>query len=105
VALPDSWIQAGAAQGITLTTTADLTPEMVAAIASMAPQMLEVLTPEMLLAMPLETLAVLPADYLQGLDSELQAQLAVRRPQQPAAGNLAEDIELVLGILFEGIGT
>ena len=78
VALPDSWIQAGAAQGITLTTTADLTPEMVAAIASTAPQMLEVLTPEMLLAMPLEALAALPADYLQGLNPELQAQLAER---------------------------
>lgn len=104
-ALPGSWIQAAAAQGITLTTTADLTPEMMAAIVSMAPQMLEALTPEMLLAMPLEALLALPAAYLQSPDPELQAQLAVRRPQQPAAGNLAEDIELVLGILFEGIGT
>jgi len=54
VALPESWIQAAAAQGANLETTADLTPQMIAAIAGMAPQMLQELTPEMLLAMPLK---------------------------------------------------
>ena len=40
VDLPESWVQAAAAQGMTLTTTADLTPEVVAGIAGYAPQML-----------------------------------------------------------------
>jgi HAE1 family hydrophobic/amphiphilic exporter-1 len=78
VALPDSWKQAAAAQSFQLETTADLTPEIVAAIASMAPQMLADLTPEMLLAMPLDALQALPADYLDGLDPDLHKQL-VRR--------------------------
>jgi multidrug efflux pump subunit AcrB len=78
VDLPESWVQAGAAQGVTLATTADLTPEIVAGIAGYAPQMLDELTPEMLLAMPLDALAALPEDYIQSLDPELQAQLAER---------------------------
>jgi HAE1 family hydrophobic/amphiphilic exporter-1 len=86
VPLPDSWIQAAAAQGMTLETTADLTAQVVAGIASFAPQMLEELTPEMLLAMPLEALAALPEEYLQSLDPELQAQLAERlAPTEPEA--------------------
>lgn len=78
VALPDTWIQAAATQGVTIGTTADLTPEMVGVIVSFAPQMLADLTPGMLLAMPLEALAPLPQDYLQSLAPELQAQLAER---------------------------
>jgi multidrug efflux pump subunit AcrB len=78
VDLPESWVQAAAAQGMTLSTTADLTPQIVTAIAGFAPQMLDELTPEMLLAMPLDALAALPEDHLQSLDPELQAQLAER---------------------------
>jgi HAE1 family hydrophobic/amphiphilic exporter-1 len=78
VPLPDSWKQAGAAQNVVLETTNDLTPEILGGVASFAPQMLEDLTSEMLLAMPLEALAVLPEDYLQSLDAELQAQLLDR---------------------------
>jgi multidrug efflux pump subunit AcrB len=86
VRLPDSWVQAAAAQGMTLETTADLTPQVVAGIAGLAPQMLEELTPEMLLAMPLDALAALPEEYLQTLDGELQAQLAERlAPAEPGA--------------------
>jgi HAE1 family hydrophobic/amphiphilic exporter-1 len=84
VGLPDSWVQAAATQGMTLTTTADLTPQVIAGIASMAPQMLEELTPEMLLAMPLDALAALPEAYLQALDPELQAQLAARLAPEEA---------------------
>jgi multidrug efflux pump subunit AcrB len=51
----------------------------------MAPEGLEELTPEMLLAMPLKVLEVLPQDYLDTLDLELQAQLA-----QGVAGGDAE---------------
>ncbi|MEJ2207871.1 MAG: efflux RND transporter permease subunit, partial [Anaerolineae bacterium] len=95
VDLPDSWVQAAAAQGMPLATTADLTPQIVAAIAGMAPAMLDELTPEMLLAMPLDTLAALPETYLQGLDPELQAQLAERAAA--AAEPEAEETAAVSG--------
>jgi hypothetical protein len=72
VALPDSWIQAANAMGVTVETTADLTLEMVAGVAGMMPDMLQALTPEMLLAMSPESLAGLPKDFVQGLDPELQ---------------------------------
>jgi HAE1 family hydrophobic/amphiphilic exporter-1 len=87
VELPESWVQAAAAQGVTLATTADLTPQLVTAIAGYAPQMLDELTPEMLLAMPLDALAALPEEYLQSLDPELQAQLA----EQIAAAEAQEE--------------
>jgi hypothetical protein len=83
VPLPDSWIQAGAAQNMTIETTDDLTAEIAGGIASFAPQMLEDLTPEMLLAMPIEALAALPESYLETLDSELQESLAERLAAQP----------------------
>ncbi len=89
VSLPDSWVQAAAAQGATLETTADLTPEVVDGIASFAPEMLDELTPEMLLAMPLEALAVLPQDYIDGLDEEIQAALLARLTP-PAEQEIAE---------------
>ena len=90
VDLPESWVRAAAAQGVTLKTTADLTPQMVAAIAGYAPQMLDELTPEMLLSMPVDALAALPEDYLQSLDPELQAQLAARLEEEEAPQPSAE---------------
>jgi HAE1 family hydrophobic/amphiphilic exporter-1 len=78
VALPHSWVQAAAAQGQTLETTADLTPDVVESVADFAPDMLEELTPAMLLAMSDEALAELPETFLASLDAELQAQLAER---------------------------
>ncbi|NOR81968.1 MAG: MMPL family transporter [Ardenticatenales bacterium] len=81
VPVPASWAQAAAAQGMTLESTADLGPEIVAGIAALAPQMLEDLTPEMLLAMPLEGLAALPDDYVSGLDNETRKAVANRLEQ------------------------
>ncbi|MEA3439937.1 MAG: efflux RND transporter permease subunit, partial [Chloroflexota bacterium] len=78
IPLPDSWVQAGAAQGLTLETTADLTPEVIEGIASFAPQMLDDLTPEMLLVMPVDALAALPIDYLAELDPTTQVKVAIR---------------------------
>lgn len=78
VDLPTSWIEAAAAQGMEIATTADMTPEIVGGIASFAPEMLQELTPEMLLAIPLDALAALPQEYLAELDPELQGQLAER---------------------------
>jgi multidrug efflux pump subunit AcrB len=83
VPLPDSWIQAAAAQNVTLETTDDLNPEIVGAIANFMPQMLEDLTPEMLLAMPVDALAALPESYLETLDVELQKILAERLASMP----------------------
>jgi len=84
IPLPASWIQAAAAQGATLETTADLTAEAVGGIASFAPQMLNELTPEMLLAMPLDALAALPLEYLAGLDADTQMALARRAVEATA---------------------
>jgi HAE1 family hydrophobic/amphiphilic exporter-1 len=80
VPLPDSWVQAGASQNITLETTADLNPQLVAGIGSFAPQLLADLTPEMLLAMSPENLAALPQDFFASLDPELVAQLMAMIP-------------------------
>ena len=90
IPLPDSWIQAGATQDITLETTDDLTQAMVATIATFAPQLLEDLTPEMLLALPLEALAEIPAEYLETLDEGLQVELAERLVAMPAAEDTGE---------------
>lgn len=76
--LPTSWVEAGAAQGLTLKTTADLTAEVIEGIVAFAPQMLDELTPEMLLVLPIDALTALPHDYLAGLDPEQQTQLAER---------------------------
>jgi len=76
VALPDSWISAAQAQGLSLETTDDLSPEVVAGIAGFAPELLDDLTAEMLRAMSPEALAALPQEYLEGLDAELHAELA-----------------------------
>jgi len=94
VALPDTWIQAAAAQGQEIATIDDLTPEMVTAIASFAPQMLADLTPEMLLAMSAESLAVLPNDFLTSLDPELQAQIAEKLVEIPEPEATADPLEL-----------
>ncbi len=75
VALPESWISAAEAQGLTLASTADLFPQLVAGIASFAPQMLAELTPEMLLNTSPEALAALPQEFLDGLETDLRDQL------------------------------
>jgi multidrug efflux pump subunit AcrB len=83
VPLPQSWIDGAKLQGLTIETTADLTPELVGGIALVAPQFLQELTPEMLLAMPVDALAELPDSYLQTLDEDIQAQLAERLASAP----------------------
>ncbi len=91
--LPASWVQAAAAQGVALETTADLTPAVVSGIASFAPQMLDEFTLEMLLAMPLDALAALPQEYLAGLDKEVQKEVAKRLAEleQPAEAETPAD--------------
>jgi HAE1 family hydrophobic/amphiphilic exporter-1 len=76
--LPSSWIAAASAQGVTIETTADLSPEFIGAIAGFAPEMLEELSDEMILSLSNESLAALPVEFLAGLSPEVQAQLLER---------------------------
>ncbi len=73
--LPESWVLGAAAMQQTLTTTSDLTPQVIATVVSFAPQMLQELTPEMLLATPADALAALPATFYDTLDADLRAEL------------------------------
>jgi multidrug efflux pump subunit AcrB len=84
--LPESWVKAAALRGLAMEKTGDLMPEMIQAIAQMAPQMLEELTPEMLMAMPPAVIRALPEEYLKGLDADVQAGLAevVGAAEEPA---------------------
>lgn len=91
VPLPDSWIQAGSAQGIALETTDDLTSETVRAIAAFAPELFADLTPEMLLAMPPDALEALPEGFLTELDLELQKQLAERIGEVEGSEEVVEE--------------
>lgn len=92
VTLPESWIDMAGAAGFELANTADITPEAMMALSGAAPQLLDDLDPSTLLSFAPDVLAVLPADYVTGLDEELQDTLviiAVRAGE--AAGSDAED--------------
>ena len=73
--LPAVWQSAGQAQGITLETPEDMTPEVIRGIASLAPQLLDLLTPENLRRFSPEVLAWLPTEYIETLDTDLRAEL------------------------------
>ena len=90
--LPETWIAAGAQAGQELATTADLTPEVVGAIVSFAPQMLIELDPAAWRVVSPETLAVaLPA--LEGqLDEDVLGQL--QAIQLAGAGEMPEPAPL-----------
>ncbi len=107
VALPDEWVQAAAAQGVTITTTADLTPEFIGAIVTLAPESLQLLTPEMLLVMSAEQLAALPEEYFATLDEETQAALAEKAAANAAAMAESEPVALpeewVQGAAAQGV--
>ncbi len=90
VALPDSWINAAEAQGVTISTTDDLIPALVDAIVSIEPELLADLTPEMLLAMPIDAVASLPQEYLLALDPDLQGRLMERLASAPGQGDSRE---------------
>jgi len=75
VDLPADWIVAGQMQGISLETTADVTPQVIQGIASLAPQMLDLLTPDILRAFSPEVLGWLPEGYIAAMDPALQAEL------------------------------
>ncbi len=87
---------------MTLETTADLTPEIVAGIASFAPHLLADLTPEHLLAMSPEAIAALPQDFLASLDPDVQAQLA-QKAQAAAPAEQGEPGE-TLPLEWQAVG-
>lgn len=90
--LPDSWVQAAAAQGQLLEETADLTPEVIEGISTFAPQLLADLTPEMLMAMPGDALAALPPDFIDTLDPEVAAMLNARLETETGLEEIAEEV-------------
>ena len=78
IELPDTWIGAASIQGLTVETTADVTPELVESIATSAPQLLADLTSDMLLVLPLNVFPALPPSYLAQLDADTQSALQAR---------------------------
>lgn len=104
VPLPEAWVAAAAAQGLTVETTADVTPEFIQGIASFSPEALNELTPEMIVNLPDEALAALPSDFVAGLDADTQLQLAERfggappiaeAPAEPAMPSSNVELEAV----------
>ena len=93
--LPDLWQTAGQSQGLTLVMPEDVTPEVMQGIASMAPQLLNLLTPENLRRFSPEVLGWLPADYIESLDPGLRAELD--ELAQPVGGLGALAIEAEAG--------
>jgi hypothetical protein len=76
--------RATATPRVTLEDTDDLTAELVAAIASFSPQLLDDLTEEMLLSLRTEILEALPDDFLDGLEPALRARIEARlNPPDP----------------------
>ncbi|MBN1136079.1 MAG: efflux RND transporter permease subunit, partial [Anaerolineae bacterium] len=91
--LPDIWQSAGQAQGVSLVMPEDVTPEIIQGIASMAPQLLEMLTPENLRRFSPEVLAWLPAEYIEKLEPDLRAELDELAQPAGGLGALAAEAE------------
>jgi HAE1 family hydrophobic/amphiphilic exporter-1 len=94
VDLPETWIAGAAQMGQAITTTADITPEIMQAIASLAPEQLAELTPEMWRALLPEVTAVaLPlveADLDPLLVQQLQAIQAAANGEAPPSVELPQ---------------
>ncbi len=89
VPLPESWIAAVAQGGLTIETTADLTPEIMVVVTSFAPQLLLELEPVMLRAIDPAAVAVVIEDLEEQIDSVLLGELlalqaaALGQPPEP----------------------
>lgn len=94
VAMPQAWIAAGAYVSLTISTTADITPEFMGLVANTTPELLDSLTEDVLVAFTPETQAALPAEYVANLDPGLQQTLQVIAARyaayQAQAGQLPE---------------
>jgi HAE1 family hydrophobic/amphiphilic exporter-1 len=87
--LPLVWTLMASQQGLTLQRVGDLTPEFIQLAAGLGPAAFADLTPEMLQAMAPEVLAALPGYYVAELDGDLLVQLEERAA--PAGGLAAAD--------------
>lgn len=92
VALPDSWIAAAAQMGQELSTTADLTPDVMGAIAGFAPEMLAELEPEMWRAMDPAAVSVVLPIVVEEMDPVLY--LHLNAIIVAAEGKVAEPVDL-----------
>ena len=101
-ALPAVWQAAGQAQGITLAAPEDVTPEIIQGVASLAPQLLDLLSPENLRRFSPEVLAWLPSEYLDALDPDLRAELDRLAADLGGAGALAAQAAAEAEALAEG---
>ncbi|MEI2610012.1 MAG: efflux RND transporter permease subunit [Candidatus Promineifilaceae bacterium] len=93
-ALPESVVQTIALGGLEVAYAQDITPEMMRMLAGFGPQaivLLEQLTPENLLALQPEVIALLPADFVAGLDADLKSQLDELAAEFGGAGVLAAE--------------
>jgi len=75
VPLPEEWTEAAKAMGLTLETTADITPEMMEMLVQFQPQSLALLPLEMWQALAPEVLAVVPDSALEFVDPEIAAEV------------------------------
>jgi len=75
VTLPEEWTEAAKAMGLTLETTADVTPEMMRMLVQFQPQSLALLPLEMWQALAPEVLAVVPDSALEFVDPEIAAEV------------------------------
>ncbi len=76
VPLPPEWVQGAQAMGVTLETTADITPEMMQMMASLQPQALALVPLEIWQALAPEVLAALPDSALEFVDPEIVEEVA-----------------------------
>lgn len=98
VAMPQAWIAAAAYVNLTISTTADITPEFVGLIASTTPELLDSLTEDVLMGFTPETQATLPAEYVANLDPGLQQALQVIAARYAAYQAQSNEVPEVEGI-------
>ncbi len=102
VPLPDEWVEGAKGMGLTLETTADITPEMMTMLAQLQPQVVAMFPIEIWQALVPEVLAAVPDSALQYVPPEIAAQVTelVARAKayvaqaEPAAGPTA-DLDLL----------
>jgi multidrug efflux pump subunit AcrB len=100
--LPAAWQSAGQAQGVSIVYPEDVTPEVIQAIASLAPFMLDQLTPDNLRGFSPEVLAWLPGEYIETLEADLRAELNELAGPAGGLGVLATQAETEAAELAAG---
>ncbi len=108
VPLPEEWTEAAKAMGLTLETTADITPEMMQMVAQFQPESVEMVTWEVWQALAPEVLAAVPDSALEFVDAEIadqvtelvakaRAYLAAAEPEPAADPDLLPDLWRMAG--------